>query len=65
MPFYLAATLLEHAEWLIGRHRAEEAGPLLDEAREAFRTLQARPWLERVERASAALAGQVATAAEG
>ena len=49
VPFYLAVTQLEHSEWLVGQGRAEEAEPLLSEARETFERLEARPWLERVE----------------
>jgi tetratricopeptide (TPR) repeat protein len=49
-PFWLAATQLEHAEWLAGRGRAAEAEPLLAEAREIFERLKARPWLERLDR---------------
>ncbi len=48
MPFWLALTELEHAEWLIGEGRADEAEPLLAEAREIFERLKATPWLERV-----------------
>jgi hypothetical protein len=47
VPFYLAVTELEHAEWLLEQGRAEEAEPLLAEAREIFERLDARPWLER------------------
>ncbi len=47
--FYLAVTHLEHGEWLIGQGRADEAEPLLAEARETFERLEARPWLERAE----------------
>jgi hypothetical protein len=50
MPFDLAVALLEHAEWLSGEARADEAGPLLAEAREIFERLQAKPWLERADR---------------
>ena len=39
----------EHAEWLLGEGRGEEAEPLLAEAREVFERLGARPWLERVD----------------
>jgi class 3 adenylate cyclase/tetratricopeptide (TPR) repeat protein len=53
--FWLAATLLEQAEWLVGRGRADEATPLLAEAREIFEPLRAKPWLERIERAEPAL----------
>jgi tetratricopeptide (TPR) repeat protein len=49
LPFWLAATELEHAEWLAAQARADEAQPLLDEAREIFKRLQATPWVERVE----------------
>jgi class 3 adenylate cyclase/tetratricopeptide (TPR) repeat protein len=49
LPFWLAVTLLEHGEWLAGQGRADEAGPLLAEAREIFGRLEARPWLERLD----------------
>jgi hypothetical protein len=49
-------TLTEHGEWLREQGRADEGGPLLDEAREVFVRLAARPWLERVERATRASA---------
>jgi hypothetical protein len=49
MPFYLAATQLEHAEWLVADGRPAEAEPLLAEARATFEQLRARPWLERME----------------
>ena len=48
VPFHLAATRLEHADWLAAQMRAEEAQPLLAEAREIFERLEAKPWLERV-----------------
>lgn len=51
MPFYLAVTLLEHAEWLIAEGRADDAELLLAEARETFERLGAQPWLERIETA--------------
>ena len=51
LPFWLALTELEHAEWLVGEERAEEARPLLAEAREIFEGLQALPYLERVDAA--------------
>jgi class 3 adenylate cyclase/tetratricopeptide (TPR) repeat protein len=47
--FYLAATQLEHAKWLIEQGRPAEAEPLLAEARETFERLGAKPWLERIE----------------
>jgi tetratricopeptide (TPR) repeat protein len=48
MPFHLAATQLEYADWLTAQGRAEEAHPLLAEAREIFEKLKAKPWLERL-----------------
>jgi class 3 adenylate cyclase/predicted ATPase len=48
VPFHLAATRLEHAEWLAAHGRAKEARPLLAEAREIFERLEAKPWLERL-----------------
>ena len=48
IPFYLAVTRLENAEWLVGQERAEDAQPLLLEAREIFERLEAAPWLERL-----------------
>jgi tetratricopeptide (TPR) repeat protein len=35
-PFWLAVTRLEHAEWLVSQGRAEDAEPLLAQARETF-----------------------------
>jgi class 3 adenylate cyclase/predicted ATPase len=52
MPFYLAVTRLEHAEWLESEGRAEDAEPLLAEARQVFERLQAVRWLERVAQTS-------------
>jgi class 3 adenylate cyclase/tetratricopeptide (TPR) repeat protein len=52
--FYLAVTQLEQAEWLAGQDRADEAEPLLTEARETFEQLEAKPWLERLARAAPA-----------
>ena len=46
MPFYLAVTLLEHAE-LTGNEES------LAEAREIFERLEAKPWLERAARVGA------------
>jgi class 3 adenylate cyclase/tetratricopeptide (TPR) repeat protein len=54
-PFWMAVTLLEHGEWLVGEGRSEEAAPLLAEAGEVFDRLRARPWLERVTAASQAV----------
>jgi predicted ATPase/class 3 adenylate cyclase len=52
LVFYLAATQLEHAEWLAGQGRSEEAQPLLIGAGDTFEQLQATPWLERASRTS-------------
>jgi class 3 adenylate cyclase/tetratricopeptide (TPR) repeat protein len=49
LAFWLALTQLEHAESLLGRDGGSEAEPLLEEARETFERLQARPWLARLE----------------
>jgi len=49
MPYWLAATLTEHGEWLVAEGRSDEADVLLDEARGIFELLQARPWLDRFE----------------
>jgi tetratricopeptide (TPR) repeat protein len=48
LPFLLAVTQLEHAEWLVAQGRSDEAEPRLVEARETFERLQARPWLDRL-----------------
>jgi hypothetical protein len=50
MPFELAVVLLEHAEWLGGEGRFEEAEPLAVEAREIFERLRATPYIERLDR---------------
>ena len=53
IPFWLAVTLLEHAEWLAGQG-SSQAEPLLAEASEIFERLEATPWLERTARLSSA-----------
>ena len=58
--FVLAVALLDFGDWLVGEGRAEEAGPMLAEAREIFEQLAARPWLERVS----ASFGQAVTATQ-
>jgi class 3 adenylate cyclase/tetratricopeptide (TPR) repeat protein len=52
IPFWLAVVQLEHGEWLIEQGRRDETEPLVDEARETFERLEARPWLERATSAS-------------
>jgi hypothetical protein len=49
-PFWLAMTLLEHAEWLAACDRMDEAALVVDEARGIFEQLGAKPWLERLAR---------------
>jgi hypothetical protein len=49
LPFYLAVTLLEHSEWIVGQGRRDDAAPLLDEARAIFGRMEAKPWLDRVD----------------
>jgi class 3 adenylate cyclase/tetratricopeptide (TPR) repeat protein len=49
-PFWLAVTELERAEWLERQGRSSEAQAPLDEAREIFERLEAKPWLERLAR---------------
>jgi hypothetical protein len=48
--FDRAVVLLEHAEWLAGEGRLDEAEPLAAEAREIFERLRAKPYLERLDR---------------
>jgi hypothetical protein len=47
-PFWLAVTELERAEWLVRHARSSDAQSPLDEAREIFERLEAKPWLERL-----------------
>ena len=47
--FFVAVVQAERAEHLLAAGRNDEAGELLDEARETFAQLRAKPWLERVE----------------
>jgi ATP/maltotriose-dependent transcriptional regulator MalT len=54
IPFWLALTQLEHAEWLDGQGRPQGAEPLLTEARETFARLEATPWLERATQGASA-----------
>ncbi len=44
----VAMTQAEYGEWLAGMGRADDARPLLAEARAALEALEAAPWLERV-----------------
>ena len=49
MPFWMAVSLTDHAEWLVDQDRIEDADPQLDEARAVFERLKAVSWLERLE----------------
>jgi class 3 adenylate cyclase/tetratricopeptide (TPR) repeat protein len=48
IPFWLAVTLLQYAEWLAKDADGQRAEPLLTEARAIFERLGAQPWLERL-----------------
>jgi len=50
-PFPMAVTMLEHGEWLAAAGVAAEAAVLRAGAGEVFAGLEARPWLERLDRA--------------
>jgi predicted ATPase/class 3 adenylate cyclase len=52
LVFHVAVTQVEHAAWLASHQRADEADPLLAEARRTFEQLKATPWLERTAQAS-------------
>jgi hypothetical protein len=52
MRFWTAVTLLELGEWLIKQAREQEAGPLVEEAKEIFAALRAAPWLQRLAQLS-------------
>jgi class 3 adenylate cyclase/tetratricopeptide (TPR) repeat protein len=54
IPFWLAVTLLERAEWLAMSGQTGEAEPLFAEARPIFQRLRAQPWLERLNRPTSA-----------
>jgi tetratricopeptide (TPR) repeat protein len=49
MPFWVAVTSLELAEWLLSEGRNGEAAPLVEESRKIFQELGAKPWLERLD----------------
>jgi class 3 adenylate cyclase/tetratricopeptide (TPR) repeat protein len=46
---HLAPLLADYGLWLVEGGRADEAGPLLDEAAALFETMGARRWLEVIE----------------
>ena len=51
MPFWLAVTRLELAEWLVQRGKAADADGMFAEAKATFAELGAAPWIERVDAA--------------
>ena len=55
MPFWLAVTQLEHAEWLVANRREVDARPLLAAAVETFERLKALPWLDRATKSAPAV----------
>ena len=55
IPFWLAMTQVEHAEWLVAQGRPEDAGRLVEEAHATFERLEAAPWIERVSRLEVAV----------
>jgi len=50
LRFHLAMALAEYGQWLEDDGRAEEAQPVLAEARSIFEDLRARWWLDRLDR---------------
>ncbi len=48
-PFWRAVTMYEHAGWLRDQQRATDAEPFVTEARVIFTSLDATPWLERLD----------------
>ncbi len=48
MPFWMAVSLLEHAEWLASAGRSADAMAPASEARELFERLRATRWLDRL-----------------
>ena len=60
--FELGVTLVELAEWLAERGRPEEAHGFGLESRSLFEQLEARPWLDRVERLLGTQASNLARA---
>jgi tetratricopeptide (TPR) repeat protein len=49
MTLVTAGLQVEHAEWLLGEWRTDEAAPLLSEARAVFERVGAQPWLDRID----------------
>jgi hypothetical protein len=55
MPFWLAVTQLEHAEWLVANGRGVNARPMLAGAVATFERLKALPWLDRATESAPAV----------
>ena len=55
-----APLLLDYGRWLVQTGRADEAAPLLDEARAMFEVMRARQWLDRLEQVTGAPEAEVA-----
>ena len=63
--FWLAPILHDYGAWLVTTGRADEAAPLLTEARELFERMGATVWLRRLDALGAPAAPQAAAAAAG
>jgi predicted ATPase/class 3 adenylate cyclase len=61
-PFYAAVTLVEQAEWLLSQGRQSDAEPIIADGRQIFMSLEATPWLERVEALGAGAGAQPSVA---
>jgi hypothetical protein len=48
----ISHVLVDYGRWLVQTDRAEEAAPLLDEARTTFERMKATRWLERLDEIS-------------
>jgi class 3 adenylate cyclase/tetratricopeptide (TPR) repeat protein len=64
-PFLKARVLLDQAEARLAADRADDAVPLLDEARTILEPLDARPYVERLDRLAPAHTASPSTSAAG
>ena len=48
-PFWTAVTMYEHAAWLRDQGRQADAEPFVADARQIFTSLEAKPWLGRLD----------------
>ena len=62
VPYWMAVSLLEHAEVLVQFGRSDQADELLVEASDVFERLKATPWLDRVRAAGTAREAEGASA---